>query len=292
MAKYIGGKNIGRQIRANDKQGVYRMTGRSTYSRDRVIVQQHSENFDFEFWVKATKPLPSASVNKAFSAEVMEYMCLAKLRTDVNAGDILLLGNGAQTADIAKEIYEAIDKANTKNDREKTKKEIDEIDYRSILKENLLNHGVEPDNVTPRTACIIKKPKESPFFKEAHFGNVFPSPNGIVRKEGTVPGEVYTITVDINASEPKSTVHSLATYKGQTPGLEPSTELVISEPLPIGTIAPGQELAEAEYKELQKKYWVVEEDEGQIDTAVATVAVVLLGPDKFSLGVCNRHKVA
>ncbi len=294
MAKYIAGKNIGRQTRANDKQAVYRMTGRSTYSRDRVIVQQHSKNFDFEFWVKAIKPLPSENVNKAFSAGVMEYMCLAKLKTDENAGDILLLGNGIQTADIAKEIYEAIDKAkeDKKGNNEAIKEKINEIDYRNILKENLLNHGVEPDNVTPRTACVIRKPKESPFFKEAHFGTVFPSPNGIVRKEGTVPGEVYTITVDINASEPKGTVHSLATYKGQTPGLEHSTELVISEPLPIGTIAPGQELAEAEYKELQKRYWVVEEDEGQVDTAVATVAVVILGPDKFSLGVCNRHKIA
>jgi hypothetical protein len=68
--------------------------------------------------------------------------------------------------------------------------------------------------------------------------------------------------------------------------------VLLSAPLPIGTIAPGQHLAEVEYEELQKRYWVVEEEEGQVDTAVATVAVVLLGPDKFSLGVCNRHKVA
>ena len=280
MANYVGGKNIGREIRASDRRCVYRMTGRSPSSRDRIITQEHSENYDFEFWVRSKTPIPPEKAGTPFGADVMEYMCLAKLNTDGDAGDILLLGNGIQTADIAKDIRKIIDNA-------ETKREIEDIDYRYILKENLLNHGVEPDNVTPRTACVIKKPKESPVFKEAYFGTVFPSPKGEVRKKGTVPGEAQ-----IMAGLLYPEVNSLATYKGETAGLEPSTFVATSEPLPIGKIAPGQHLAEVEYKELQEKYWVEEEKEGRIDTAVATVAVVLLGPDRFSLGLCKRHNVA
>ena len=282
MANYVGGKNIGREIRASDRRCVYRMTGRSPSSRDRIITQEHSENYDFEFWVRSKTPIPPEKAGTPFGADVMEYMCLAKLNTDGDAGDILLLGNGIQTADIAKDIRKIIDNA-------ETKREIEDIDYRYILKENLLNHGVEPDNVTPRTACVIKKPKESPVFKEVCFGTIFPSPNGIVRKKGTVPGEVSITTI---AGEIYNGVNSLATYKGENPDIEPSSDVLVSAPLPIGTIAQGQHLAEAEYEELQKRYWVVEEEEGQVDTAVATVAIVIQDDGKFSLGVCNRHKVA
>ena len=276
MANYVAGRTLGRQIRVNDKRAVYRLTGRSPGSRDRVITQVHSGDYDFEFWVKSRKPLPPKD------AKILEYQCALKLNTDFDADDIILLGNGIQTADIAKEVCNIIDKA-------ETKKEINEIDYRSILKENLLNHGVEPDNVTPRIACVIKKPKESPVFKEVCFGTIFPSPNGIVRKKGTVPGEVSITTI---AGEIYNGVNSLATYKGENPDIEPSSDVLVSAPLPIGTIAQGQHLAEAEYEELQKRYWVVEEEEGQVDTAVATVAIVIQDDGKFSLGVCNRHKVA
>lgn len=266
MGKYIGGRNLGRAIRISPNALLYDLTGRSEGSRNRVIEVMSDPAFPVSLMVRSRSKLtPEESA-------ILEYPCIIKASGNYPEG--FVIGNGVHTIDIAYGLP-----SSGENTEEITKRVL------KLMEDALQNHGVEPDGYTPRIAGVAIRSKENEEeFEKAWLGIIYPETPG--DKEY---GAIKVFEVDFHEAE----FAGIATYKANDSSLDPSQgELRTLNDHGTFPVASAQALAEWEYERL-KQFSVTTENGEEVDTRVATAALVLGkgGDSDCHIGICNRHTV-